>query len=81
MDERLKLLERIKLQLIGYSYHGEEKKEGWKEALPFYIFKCPIHGYVKNYVKGYNERLECPICLEEKKQEMDAPNLQSIKAS
>ena len=81
MDERLKLLERVKLQLLGYTYYGEEKKEEWKEPIPFYIFKCPTHGYVKNYVKGYEERLECPLCLEEKKLETEPPRLQSLETS
>lgn len=67
MDERIKLLEKLKIQLQGHVYVGEEKREGWKEQVSIYMFKCPKHGYVKSNVKGYNERLECPTCLEELK--------------
>ena len=68
LDKRIKLLERIRIQLQGHVYIGEEKKEGWKESVPFYMFKCPKHGYVKNYVKGFEERLECPECMKEMKE-------------
>ena len=65
MDERIKLIEKLKIQLQGRIYVGEEIKEGWKKPASMYIFKCPKHGYVKSNVKGYNKRLECPLCLEE----------------
>ena len=65
MDEKLKLLERLKLGLSGQLYVGDQMKEGWKESLPFYLFKCPIHGLVKSYPKGHSKRLECPLCQEE----------------
>lgn len=42
-------------------------KDGWKEPMMFYQFECSIHGKVINYLLGYDERLECPICLQEKK--------------
>ena len=67
MDERIRLLEKLKIQLQGHVYVGKEKKEGWKTSAPIYMFKCPKHGYVKNTVKGFIERLECPHCLEELK--------------
>ena len=65
MDERIKLIEKLKIQLQGRIYIGEEIKDGWKKPASMYMFKCPKHGYVKSNVKGYNERLECPLCLEE----------------
>jgi len=65
MDERLKLLDKIKIRLNGYVYKGDYKKEGWKEPLPFYLFECPVHGLVEGYPKGHSKRLECPICREE----------------
>ena len=65
MDKRLKLLERIKLQLNGYLYLGEQTKDGWSSSLPFYLFKCPKHGLVESYAKGYDDRLECPKCMKE----------------
>ena len=65
MDSRINLLNRLKLRLQGYLYLGEEEGESWDEALPYYLFECPIHGMVKSYPKGYDRRLECPLCSEE----------------
>lgn len=39
--------------------------KGWKKPIMFYQFKCPKHGIVINYPKGFNDRLECPICFNE----------------
>lgn len=74
MDGRIRLLDRLKIQLQGQVYAGTEKKRGWKEPLPFYMFKCPIHGYVKNYATGYGETLICPLCIKEKHDHKDADN-------
>lgn len=65
----MKFLDRLKLQLRGYVYIGEEKHEGWSGSLPFYLFKCPKHGLVKSYAKGHKKRLECPECLKEERAE------------
>ncbi len=67
MDNRIKLMERLKIELKGHIYVGDEQREGWKDSVPFYMFKCPQHGYVKNYASGYGKKLVCPICLEEMK--------------
>ena len=56
--------------LNGYMYVGDEKLEGWKEPVPFYIFKCPKHGLVKTYKMGYGDVLICPECLKEGKAEL-----------
>jgi hypothetical protein len=72
MDTRIKLLDRLKIQLRGHLYVGDELREGWKEPAPVYMFKCPIHGYVKSVVRGFNERLECPECLKAEKLEVRA---------
>jgi hypothetical protein len=37
-------------------------KSGWKGELPYYRFKCTIHGYVENYPHGFESRLSCPYC-------------------
>jgi len=74
MDSRLRLLERIKLELQGCVYVGNQSKSGWKEPIPFYLFKCPIHGYVENYAKGYEEILECPLCIKDRHDDKDALN-------
>lgn len=65
MDQRISLLDRLKLRLSGYVYVEDRVKLGWKEPLPYYLFKCPVHGYVKSYQHGYDKKLICPKCLEE----------------
>jgi hypothetical protein len=65
MDKRIKLLNRLKMQLSGYVYTGHRRKQGWKGPLPFYTFKCPIHGIVENYPQGFAGKLFCPKCSEE----------------
>lgn len=41
---------------------------GWKEPLELYWIKCPAHGYVMNHPKGFAQRIECPYCWSERKQ-------------
>ena len=62
MDERLKLLERLKLQLNGYVKTGEKTDRGWDKPLPVYTFKCDKHGLVETTPRGYKNRLICPKC-------------------
>ena len=47
----------------GYVEH--RKYPGWSGFLAFYRFDCGKHGSVIDYKHGHNERLDCPICLEE----------------
>lgn len=68
-DPRIKLIERLRLQLEGHVYVGNKMKEGWKEPIPHYIFMCPIHGLVEDYPHGYQQRLECPLCKQSAKKE------------
>jgi len=70
MDPRLRLLEKIKLELTGHVYIGDQKVEGWKKPISYYMFKCPIHGYVCNHVTGHDEKLLCPICLEDESKKL-----------
>jgi hypothetical protein len=58
------MLDRLRIQLRGHLYVGDEMREGWAEPIPVYMFKCPVHGYVKSIIKGH-DRLECPECLKE----------------
>ncbi len=41
---------------------GFPTKPGWKGELPYYRFKCTVHGYPGNYPQGYDEELHCPHC-------------------
>ena len=79
MESRLKLLERLKIQLQGHLYIGKETLDGWKEPTPVYIFNYPIHGYVKSPVRG-RDKLECPECLKEleKSNQYNKPKKTSI---
>jgi hypothetical protein len=65
MDNRINLLNKLKLRLQGYVYLGDEIREDRSETLSYYLFECPIHGIVKSYPMGFDSRLECPLCLEE----------------
>jgi hypothetical protein len=66
MDRRISLLNRLRMQLSGYVYVGERSRDGWRGSLPHYVFECPVHGLVESYPHGYDGRLECPRCVEER---------------
>ena len=65
LDKRIELLDRLKLRLQGHLYIGDEKIGDSEETVPFYVLKCPKHGYVKTYVRGFQARLDCPKCIKE----------------
>ena len=69
MDPRISLIDRLKIQLRGYIYLEDRIEPDWEDSLPFYIFKCPVHGYVESYPHGYKKKLVCPKCLEELRKE------------
>ena len=57
---------RVALKLHGRVYIRHEQRPGWRRPLPIYLAVCPRHGPFLDYPHGYNERLDCPICLEER---------------
>jgi len=65
MDPRISLIDRLKIQLRGYVFLEDRVEPDWNESLPFYLFRCPVHGYVESYPHGYKKKLVCPKCLEE----------------
>jgi transcription initiation factor IIE alpha subunit len=71
MDPRISLLNRLKLRLRGYVHVEDRIEIGWRKPLPFYLFKCPVHGYVESYQHGYNNKLVCPKCLEKLRKEQE----------
>ncbi|OGD44398.1 hypothetical protein A3K69_00540 [Candidatus Bathyarchaeota archaeon RBG_16_57_9] len=71
MDPRIGLIGRLKLVLNGYVYLGDRAEPDWKRPLPFYLFKCPVHGYVEGYPRGYEDTLVCPMCIEEIEEEWE----------
>ena len=65
MEEEVGLLRSLIIKLTGRAFIGYWKKPGWRQSLPFYVFECPVHGYVEDYPHGYRNRLECPHCYQE----------------
>jgi len=66
VDEvELSLFKKFVLRLNGSVYVGLRTRPGWRGSLPFYLFRCPIHGLVENYPQGHHGRLDCPICQQE----------------
>lgn len=58
-------LQRLEIRLLGKTFRGYRARDGWRQPLPFYAFRCPVHGYVEDYPHGYAERLDCPLCSRE----------------
>ena len=67
MSQKLELtfFQRLQISRYGQVAIGKETRPDWKGPLMFYAFRCPKHGYVKSYVKGFDQRLECPKCWED----------------
>ena len=61
----LGLYKRVVLSLAGQVYVEHRTMPGWSGALPFYAFRCPVHGIVVDYPHGYDQRLDCPKCHRE----------------
>ena len=58
----LSFFQRVKLRLFGNVFTERRTRPGWKGPLPFYAFKCPVHGVVEDYPHGYRGVLRCPKC-------------------
>lgn len=63
---KLTLIQKIKMKINGQIYLEHRTRPGWKRSLPFYAFKCPVHGIVIDYAHGLEDYLACPKCWEEK---------------
>ena len=59
----LNLIQLITLGISGSVLVDWVSFDGWKSKLPFYVFKCPKHGYQLSYPNGFNDVLICPKCL------------------
>jgi len=66
--KNLSIKEKIILKLQGSVEVGKIMIYGWKNRLPFYLFKCPDHGYQINYPSGHYMSLHCPKCLHQRTQ-------------
>ena len=58
----LTLVQKIILKLSGHVFIENRIRPGWRGPLAFYVFKCPEHGLVEDYPRGFTGRLECPKC-------------------
>ena len=47
----------------GWPTEYREIKDGY---VMYYVFNCPIHGYVEGYAHSSNGRLICPKCITNK---------------
>ena len=67
-EMRLTTLQALKLKLCGEVKAFNGRPEDWTGApgeVPFYVTKCPKHGYYLAYEAGYEKALRCPSCLQE----------------
>lgn len=55
-------IQRLILRVFGHVKIGDYTRHGWSGTLPFYAFKCPVHGVVTDYKHGFKGRLSCPLC-------------------
>ena len=62
----LNIVDKIILKISGNVFTEHKQREGWRGPLPFYAFKCKIHGLVESYPQGYRGRLDCPKCVAER---------------
>jgi hypothetical protein len=59
----LNILEIVVLCVFGSVLIDRIMLQGWKEKIPFYLIKCPHHGYQLSYPSGFEQNLICPRCL------------------
>jgi len=55
--DEAKKFKRDDAKLVGF-----DQRINWSGELPFYEWKCNIHGLVQNYEQGHDLFLECPDC-------------------
>ena len=65
-ESELSLIQRFRLGLLGHVYVCHRIRAEWKGSLPFFAFRCPVHGLVEDYPHGDTDRLDCPLCQREK---------------
>ena len=59
---KLSLWQRLILKVKNHVFVGNRNRSGWRGSLPFYAFKCPMHGIQVDNPHGHNGRLDCPKC-------------------
>jgi hypothetical protein len=61
----LNIIQVLRLVMMGSVLIDWMKLDGWREKIPFYLIKCPKHGYELSYPSGYKGSLICPKCISE----------------
>jgi hypothetical protein len=59
---KVSLRERIVIRLMGRVYREHRTLEGWSRSLPFYLARCPEHGFYEDYPHGFKGYMSCPEC-------------------
>ena len=49
MEVTITHMQRLEIRLLGKAFVGYRARDGWRQSLPFYAFRCPVHGYVEDY--------------------------------
>lgn len=55
--------QRLSLKIRGRVFLRYEVRDDWIRPLPIYAANCDRHGVYEDYPHGWNEKLECPLCL------------------
>jgi len=61
----LSFFQVLRLMVMGFVLLDSIKLDGWKEKIPFYFIKCPVHSYQLSYPSGFGRTLKCPKCIRE----------------
>ena len=64
-------MERLTLRTQGSVKIGEYRLDGWRVALPIYLFRCEKHGYQVSYPNRHYMLLICPVCNLERRRVVD----------
>jgi len=63
LGTKLNLAQRLSILLFGVTKTKKRSRPGWSGELYYYAFKCLEHGVVEDYPHGFDQRLECPLCV------------------
>lgn len=50
---KYKIIDKLKVEIFGYSYLRTEIPEGFNLPTDIYLGKCSIHGYQESVFRGY----------------------------
>lgn len=64
-ERDLTRFQRMQLSMFGLVKIGDIQRDGWRAPIDHYLMRCPVHGLIVTYPKGFDQRLECYKCREE----------------